>query len=72
MITRGEILRCSLCSKVIAVNDVDEPLKQGRIGEEELKKAWMPNEYTHVCIACKRKYVRGGGVAGDCRKEGKS
>ena len=54
------------------MNDVDEPLKQGRIGEEELKKAWMPNEYTHVCIACKRKYVRGGGVAGDCRKEGKS
>lgn len=69
MINRGEILRCNLCQKVLAVNDENGPLVQGRIQEDQLKKVWMPSVGVHICKACKAKFKRGGGIPKDIREE---
>ena len=69
MIVRAEVLRCDLCGKTIVVDLEKGPLYNGHIGDEHLKNVWMPNTKTHVCIGCKRKYTKGGGIVKDCRKE---
>ena len=69
MINRGEILRCNLCQKVLAVNEETGPMVQGRIQEDQLKKVWMPSVGVHICKACKTKFKRGGGIPKDIREE---
>ena len=68
MLTRAEALKCDLCGKLVAINCEETPLRVATVAEEDLKKVWMPNNKTHVCITCKRKYIKGGGVAKDWRK----
>lgn len=68
MVNNAKAMRCDLCGKIIVIDDANEPLRQPFIDVEKIKNVWMPNMNTHVCISCKRKYVRGGGVAKDWRK----
>lgn len=68
MVNNAKTMRCDLCGKIIVIDDAEGPLRQPFINVEKIKNVWMPNMNTHVCISCKRKYVRGGGVAKDWRK----